>query len=60
MVLDVSFREEEGDKHNFVSLSSSKCKLDLCLASDLWQTVGDELFFTWHIFFKNYAVQRRR
>jgi hypothetical protein len=37
----------EAHQYNFVSL---RCKLDLDLASELCQTVGEELFFTLHIF----------
>ena len=45
MVPDVSFHEVEEHKHNFVSLLDSWCKLYLGLASELCQTIGDELFF---------------
>ena len=44
MVLDVSFHEVEGHKHNFISLLGFWCKLYLGLASELYQTIGDELF----------------
>jgi hypothetical protein len=33
----------EGDKHNFVSLKVYE--VDLCLASELCQTIGDEFLF---------------
>jgi hypothetical protein len=42
---DVRFEEVEGHKYNFFPFRIPDVKLDLSLASELCQTVGDELFF---------------
>jgi hypothetical protein len=36
----------------------SLCKLDLDLASELCQTIGDELFFTWQCFFRSWQKHK--
>jgi hypothetical protein len=45
MIPGVRFEEVEGHKYNFFSFRIPDVKLDLSLASELCQTVGDELFF---------------